>query len=512
MAVPPQGDAPQYGGAAGQQPGGQAQGGRQVPALTEEMLLRGGGGGGGRSRGPFRRKKPAQPPAPPNPWLAAGGPAQGPAGDGAPASHLPSSQVVMTERQLTAGAAAEQSGPAAGNGGDTGGGGGASGKGKKGGRSEAPAGNGWFHNPFAKPRTSSSAADRSNVSSAQMWAGPRRGILVRRLLGLFGILLLLFLFVKVNGKASKAQVDAAVDARVKASAENFPRGAAVLWAAPLVKIFADYDTEHAEERSRALQPYAINGLDQQLGWNGQGRQTVIDLVMSEDVEVSGKDRGVVRGTVQVQDGSWRCVAVPVYTVRRGGSTAFGLTAAPVYVPCAGLTSPPKDAGDQASNDSALATTLKTELLPPFLAAWAQSDTVNLDRYLLPGAVSFGLGGAYTGAGEGGRPTVETVYVPVAGKGQNADRRTVTFTTTLLSVDGKASQTSMYRVEIVKRNNQWYFASDPAPTVGSVGGDLLPDVQPSEGTGGMYSQSPAPYPSATTSTGVQQPNASASTSS
>ncbi|WP_159039711.1 conjugal transfer protein [Streptomyces sp. TP-A0356] len=382
--------------------------------------------------------------------------------------------------------------------------------GKKTGKgADAPTGNGWFHNPFAKPKTSSAAADHSNVSSAQMWAGPRRGILIRRLLGAFAVLLLLFLFVKVNGKASKAEVRAEVDARVKSSSKSFPRGAAVLWAAPLVKLFATYDPAHADDRSRALQPYAVGSLDAQLGWNGQGSQSVIDLVMSDDVEVTGENAGVVRATVQVQDGSWRCVAVPVYTVRRGGSTAFGLTAAPVYVPCAGLTTPPRADAQNKSNDSELAQTFKSDLLPPFLAAWAQSDTDNLNRFLLPGTVSFGLGGAYTGAGDGGRPRVDSVYVPQVAKGEDPTHRTVTFTTTLLSTDGKAAQTSTYRVAVVKKNGQWYFASDPTPAVGSVGGDQLPDVQPSEGSGGMYSHSPAPYPRATTSTGVQQPSPAAS---
>ncbi|MGW0704875.1 conjugal transfer protein [Streptomyces sp. NPDC002643] len=466
-----------------------------MPALTEEMLLRDGSGSGGRWRRFGRRKKPA-PPAPFDPGASAARAAYS-AGGQMPPGQLPSGQASMTGGHPPAG---EPPQPVERDG--AGGG-----KGKS---AQASTGNGWFHNPFAKPKTSSSAGDRSNVSTAQMWAGPRRGILVRRLLGLFAVFLLLVLFAKLGGKASKADVEAAVDTRLKASATNFPEGAAVMWAAPLVKAFATYDPEHVDERVRALKPYAINGLDSQLGWNGQGKQTVIDLVMSSDVQASGRNNAVVRGTVQIQDGSWRCVAVPVYTVTRGGSTAFGLTAAPVYVPCAGMTSPAQDTSTkQASNDSALAQTLKTELLPPFLAAWAQSDTVNLDRYLLPGTVSFGLGGAYTGGAEGGRPTVEEVYVPVAGKGQDANRRTVTFTVRLLSVDGEAEQTSTYRIVVVKRNGQWYFASDPTPAVGSFGGDQVPDVQPSEGTGEMYSQSPAPYPSATTSTDVQQPAPSAS---
>ncbi|MFD7707295.1 conjugal transfer protein [Streptomyces sp. NPDC059786] len=489
MAVPPQGDAPN-GGVGGRRPGGQPEGGRATPALTEEMLIRG-AGQDGRPRKLFGRRKAAEPAAPANPWVTGGDGGQGRPANGT--SRLP------------------------GDGGDTGPateqlprGGQKAGKKRKGGKEEEPpSGNGWFHNPFAKPKAGSSAADRAGVSSAQMWAGPRRGILFRRFLGVFGVLLLLFLFVKLNGKASKTQVQAEVDAAVKASEQDFPRGAAVMWAAPLVKLFATYDTDHAEDRSRALQPYTINGLDKQLGWNGEGEQAVIDLVMSEDVVTSGKSEAVVRGTVQVDDGSWRCVAVPLFTTERGGATAFGLSATPVYVPCAGLTSPPKDTQSEQQNDTDLARELTNELLPPFLAAWAQSDTVNLERYLLPGSQSFGLGGAYTGAEDGGRPTVDDVYVPVAGKGANADRRTVTFSTTLVTADGKAAQTSTYRVDIAKRNGQWYFAGDPSPAVGSVGGDQVPAVQPSEGTGDMYSHSPDPYPSATTSTATQQPSTSAS---
>lgn len=487
MDVPPQGDQ-----TAGQPLGGQDRRRGRTPALTEDMLIR--RGGSVRSRGSLRRKKSADPPAPSSSGRSADTP--GANRDHVTAGH-PSHQASFMEPPAPAGGSGDEPPgervPAKGGRG-----------GKKTAKADTSSGNGWFHNPFAVSKAGSSAADRSNVSSAQMWAGPRRGILIRRMLGIFALFLLLFLFVKVSGKASKTQVDAAVDARLKASAQNFPRGAAVMWAAPLVKMFADYDADHADDRSRALQPYAINGLDQQLGWNGQGQQTVIDLVMSDDVEVTSADRAVVRGTVQVQDGSWRCVAVPVYMVKRGGSMAFGLTATPVYVPCAGLTSPPKGSSAGKTNDSALAETLESDLLPPFLAAWAQSDSVNLARYLLPGTVSFGLGGGYTGAGDGGRPSVDNVYVPVADKGQDPNRRLVRFTTTLVSADGKASQTSMYQVAIVKQNGQWYFASDPTPAVGAVGGDALPDVQPSQGTGGMYSQSPAPYPRATTSTDVQQP--------
>ncbi|MFI1648635.1 conjugal transfer protein [Streptomyces avidinii] len=449
-------------------------------------------------RNPFAKKRPVRP-APPNPWIVAASlPPGGAATEGgsaepeAPARRPPSAQLpeaVPAEKARRDGK-----------------------KGEKEPRPTAQEGNGWFHNPFAKTKPGG-GVDRGQVSTAQMWAGPRRGIMVRRMLGLFGVLLLLFLFAKVGGKASRAEVQALADKQASSGQVDFPRGAALMWAAPLVKTFASYDPAQADARSTALKPYAINGLDAQLGWNGQGKQVVIDMVMSTDVQVTAVDRAIVRGTVQVQDGSWRCVAVPLFAVQRSGSAAFGLTTAPAYVPCSGLTTPAKDVAANPSNDAALAQTFKSDLLPPFMAAWVQSDNANLARYLLPGVTSFGLGGAYTGSGGGGRPVIGEVYVPEAVSGQDGSRRTLTFSVTLKSTaDAKAEQTSTYQVAIAHSNGQWYFASDPTPVLvgGTVGGDQLPDVQPTKGTGGLFTQGPTPSPGSTGSgTAVQQPRASGS---
>ncbi|MFB0626834.1 hypothetical protein [Streptomyces sp. AB3(2024)] len=472
-----------------------------VPVLTEDMLIRPErGAGGGWFRNPFAKKRPA-PPTPPNPWLIA---TSSPPGDTSPEGGAPERGTPAHRAPGTGLPEAATAGTARGNGK----------KGKKEDRPAAQEGNGWFHNPFAKARPSSDL-DRGQVSTAQMWAGPRRGILVRRMLGILTVLLLLFLFAKVGGKASKAEVQALADKQTSSERADFPRGAALMWAAPLVKAFASYDPAQVEARSTVLRPYAINGLDGQLGWNGQGKQAVIDLVMSTDVQVIAADKGIVRGTVQIQDGSWRCVAVPLFVVQRSGSSAFGLTAAPVYVPCSGMTTPAKAAAS-ASNDAALAQTFKSDLLPPFMAAWIQSDSANLARYLLPGTTSFGLGGAYTGSRGGGRPVIGEVYVPQAAAGQDASRRTLTFSVTLKSTaDAKAEQTSAYQVAIAQSNGQWYFASDPTPVLegGGIGGDQLPDAQPTKGSEGLFTQGPssAPTPGPSGSgTGMQQPNATGST--
>ncbi|WP_431783885.1 conjugal transfer protein [Streptomyces chumphonensis] len=330
------------------------------------------------------------------------------------------------------------------------------------------------------------------VSPARKWAGARRAVMARRFLGVLAVLLLFFLAVTVNGKATPADVRAIVDRQAEPEKDTFPDGAAQLWAAPVVKAFATYDAELAEQRSQALAPYAINGLDPQLGWNGSGRQSVLDMVIGRDVQRTGEDRGTVHATVQIQDGSWRCVAVPLYVARREGTTSFGLTGAPVYTSCSGITTPPEREGG-ADNDTELAETFATELLPPFMAAWQQGDKTNLKRYLLPGVASFGLGGAFTGSGTGGRPTVEDVFVPVPEKGGSGDRRTVTFTVTMLGLDGESAQTSRYSVAAQRKDGQWYFAGDPTPPVGGTvgGGGGVPEVRPTEGPADLFSPSQSP---------------------
>ncbi|OIV37997.1 hypothetical protein BIV57_08145 [Mangrovactinospora gilvigrisea] len=437
--------------------------------------------GNGWFRNPFARKKAE--PEPDNPWVVASQAV--PTDTRVSLAPAPPLDQAPTQLSLDKGTSTTK-GKASG--------------GKKGGKpAKEPSaqGSGWFQNPFAKPKPASggSKLDRGNVSSAQMWSGPRRGILFRRVLGILAVVLLLFLTISMNKKATKADVASEVTSQIKASGRTFPQGEAVMWAAPLVKLFATYDATHVDQRAAALQPYTGDGEDGQLGWNGQGTQSVIDMVMSPTVQVLDGAHGIVRSTVQVQDGSWRCVAVPVYAVVKGATTAFGLSSEPVYVPCSGLTSPPAQADTSANADTNLAQTLHSQLLPPFMAAWAQSDRQALARYMLPGTKSLGLGGAFTGSGDGGRPQIGDVFVPQATKGALVDRRTAVFSVTFLGLDGKSTQTSMYQVSIQSQNGQWFFTSDPTPALShtGLGGNNVPAPQPTSGTGGMYSHPPSPSP-------------------
>ncbi|WP_340560124.1 conjugal transfer protein [Streptomyces sp. GSL17-111] len=468
---PPEEPRPPGGAPAGQDGRAQA----HLPPLTEDMVIRAQPGPSERMRGLMgRQKQPSEPAPPGDTWTRTDG------ADPGPAPSLPEPGGKGRKERGQRGRRAV-------------GGRGRQDREQAPGKADATGDTGTTGKPGKRGKAGKAPKGRV-VSPAQKWAGARRAVIARRFLGVLAVLTLFFLAVTVNGKATPADVRAILDRQAEPEKDTFPDGAAQLWAAPVVKAFATYDAELAEQRAQALAPYAINGLDPQLGWNGSGRQSVLDMVIGRDVQRTGEDRGTVHATVQIQDGSWRCVAVPLYMVRREGTTSFGLTGAPVYTSCSGITTPPERQGG-ADNDTELAATFATELLPPFMAAWQQGDKTNLKRYLLPGVTSFGLGGAFTGSGTGGRPTVDDVFVPVPKKGDAGDRRTVTFTVTMLGLDGEAAQTSRYSVAAQRRDGQWYFAGDPTPPVGGTvnGGGGVPEVRPTEGPTDLFSPSQSPTP-------------------
>lgn len=318
------------------------------------------------------------------------------------------------------------------------------------------------------------------------WAGARKVVLLRRLTAITIIVLLAVLVINIGKKASRSEVSQMVAAQVAAAGGSFPAGDAVMWSAPLIKGFGTYDSKLVDNRAQALAPYVSSGLDPQLGWNGQGSQQVIDMVISSDVHGVGTNQAVVYATIQIGDGSWRCVAVPVISSHPAGQQtfAFALTSAPTYVPCGYVTVPTQVANATTSNDDTLAKTFQGDLLPPFLAAWAQGDRTNLTRFELPGVVSYGLAGAYTGSGPNSRPAVNNVIVPLPNPNDAnpTTTRTVQFDVTFLALDGHATQTSTYQVGVQQVNGTWYFTGDPAPVVNplGVGGQSPAAPRPTQG--------------------------------
>ncbi|NKS56334.1 hypothetical protein GS504_01730 [Rhodococcus hoagii] len=290
----------------------------------------------------------------------------------------------------------------------------------------------------------------------------------------------MFIAISVGGKASSSDVDALVAQAVGNATTSFPAGDATVWAAPVIKLFATYDPARSAERTAALAPYTGGGLDPQLGWNGAGSQKVVDMVVNPTVTGIDGSNATVHASVQVDDGSWRCIAIPMYAQRPddGGRPAFGLAALPVYEPCAGVTIPPRNP-NQPKRDDTLAKEFTTTLLPSFMGAWIAGDSTSLTRYVLPGQKLYGLGGAFTGAGEGQKPAISDVVVPAADDLPDPARRTISFTASLLGLDGRAQQRATYDVDVVQDNGQWFIASDPRPatTYSLVGGSSLPNVKP-----------------------------------
>lgn len=350
-------------------------------------------------------------------------------------------------------------------------------------------------------------ADGTPLSVAQAMRGRRKWVFLRRAFMFVVGIAVLVVAVDVIAKPSQQQVTQITRAEIAKESTSFPIGDATTWAAPLVKTFGTYSPGTTDQRRQALAPYITTGLDEQLGWNGDGSQTVIDMVMSstaqpltaaQDPRCNQSNCAILHATIQIQTGSWLCIAIPTYAVKRPdvGSTAFSLLQAPAYVPCSGVTSPPALTTTTVQNDQGLADTFARGLLPQFMGAWVAGDQTSLSRYVLPGFHTLGLGGAFTGAGDGGTPAITDVFVPEAGSdnGIAADARTVTFTAQFLSLDGHATQESTYQVRVRRQAGQWFIADDPTPAYSAtgVGGSGVPAPKPTT-SGAPPSASPDPYP-------------------
>src|ERR1700722_19176629 len=136
----------------------------------------------------------------------------------------------------------------------------------------------------------------------------------------------------------------------------------------------------------------------QLGWNGDGTQTVQSEQVA-GIEVSSAHSAVVK-LLAVANGQLIEIGVPVYFAN-GGIVVSGQPA--LLAPPPGLILPPaaKIAPDRPA-EAAL-----TAALPAFFRAFAASTTTGLSQFTTPGTQLTGLGGEVTFG------TIQSVTVPVA---------------------------------------------------------------------------------------------------
>jgi hypothetical protein len=323
----------------------------------------------------------------------------------------------------------------------------------------------------------------------------RRWLLMAGALGLSPLLSLAALVVAL-GKPSRSNVREQVKAELINAGSQFPRGEAVMWAGQVARIWGTWDEKSTGQRAVALAPYLSLGMDNQAGWNGRGVQQVLYASVNPEPQVRDATHAAIGVVFQIQDGTWRCVALPIFAYKPKdfgdqAPWAFALAANPAPTACSPRTGAPSLPGGGGRNDNDGANDLRNNFLPGFFAAWAASDQAALRQYTVSGLRTMGLGGAYLSSP---LPQVGDVKLRVPAEGSQERLALVPVTWTVPG--SQATLTAIYEVPLVKRGAQWFVTGEPTPAVQDSGvnsgrpGNTPIDPQ-GEGGSGAY---PNPTPS------------------
>lgn len=290
--------------------------------------------------------------------------------------------------------------------------------------------------------------------------------LVLGLLTLSTVLSLLALIIAV-GKPSKGSIQESVDKAVTEAGQGFPKGSAVQFAGQVLRVWGTWDSENATAHQTYMAPFLTAGMDPQAGWNSRGKQSVQYAVMNPDPVVIDKNRALVSGTYQIQDGTWRCVTIPVYAYHATGTTgasqwAFTLSANPAPTPCAPRTGAASvenyNLGKKYTEDQAANQVLQDSFFPGFMSAWGASNVDGLNQYTVPGVTLTGLGGAVESTPQ---PAISDVHLLIEGETPQQDtvyNAVVTVGWTVAGSDSGMSAT--YVVPMKKTGDRWYAAGEP----------------------------------------------------
>ena len=246
----------------------------------------------------------------------------------------------------------------------------------------------------------------------------RRNSAVKFIIGLLSALVVfnLILLAMVNGKASSSQVAAEVKRQNAEAGKGYPKGAAVQFAGQVLRVWGTWDEDNPGAHQTYLTPYLSMGMDEQGGWNGKGKQQVQYASMNPEPVVVDKNRAIVSGSYQIQDGSWRCVAIPVFAYHSPGTTgasqwAFALSGNPSPVPCLPRTGADTvenyTLGSNLEEDDTVNRALQDNFFPGFMSAWGASDTDGMNQYAVPGLTLTGLGGSVASSP---RPSIGDVHL------------------------------------------------------------------------------------------------------
>jgi Conjugative transposon protein TcpC len=238
------------------------------------------------------------------------------------------------------------------------------------------------------------------------------------------------------------------------TAGGFPTSLAEAFALQFGSVYLNFSPATATQRASELVPFIPVGSDPQFGWNGAGSQQLRSEQVAS-VSVQNAHHAVVTLLAQVSSGLIE-LGVPIYSAQGG----LVVSAEPALLPGPQRATPP--ASSSPAND-AVAVAALTQQLPDFFRAYASGDQESLGRFLAPGAVVTGLGGAVTFGSiagmevpSGGATRRIAVNVVWQFASQPTSRGRAKQSASASSVsDASPGMQMTYEMTVVRRGGSWY---------------------------------------------------------
>lgn len=311
---------------------------------------------------------------------------------------------------------------------------------------------------------------KSGLTLGQKYGGRRRTFGFMMIILIVIAFLVLFNTIRSGSFVSKSDVEDEVsEAITNETSQNFPTGLGAMRVEAFTRVYGTWDYKTPSARAADLSPFLAPGVDPQAGWNTKGQQKVIYSAVSPEPEIVGKNRAVYDATYQIEDGTWRCVKVPVYaykpTDKREGPTdswSFSVSANPAPVSCPlSVGVPDFEANEFDNTDSEAADTLREQFFPGFFSAWATSNADTLRQYMAPNVKTFGLGGAYKD-----KPDISEVQLPIGSEEEKAqpDKLYNAYVTVKFVDQNDSEVAATYKVPVSYTGTRWQVMGEPEAIV------------------------------------------------
>lgn len=234
---------------------------------------------------------------------------------------------------------------------------------------------------------------------------------------------------------------------------GFPVDRGMAFAAQFAGVYLNFSPADAQSRSGKLAAFLADGMDQQMGWDGNGKLAAV-AIQPYDIEATDANDAIV--TVAFQTGSRRMLlSVPIY-YSADGAGEFVVSGRPAILPAPGRADLPQLA--KPENDDAVAAELKPQM-EDFFKNYGSGDTQGLQRYVAGGKSIASFGGAFTFA------ELKEIVVPVGGATREIQVVVVWTVPSGAAPSADANSTDpnaagarleqAYRLTVEKQGDKWY---------------------------------------------------------